>query len=109
MQANQDRRFSPGEIIRRILEALSAGVLFSSNSSIPDPCTEPAVDLTASLDRKEVEEVTMDAQAALRALTFNKLHVFLGVPALSEQEEADGNEDELGEGLCDCFGLAWHP
>ena len=50
----------------------------------------------------------MDAQAALRALTFNKLHVFLGVPALSEQEEAAGNEDELGEGLCDFSPLLWH-
>ncbi|KAL5260667.1 hypothetical protein ACHWQZ_G010729 [Mnemiopsis leidyi] len=99
LQANQGRRFSPGEIIRRILEALSAGALFSSNSSIPDPCTEPSVDLTASLDKKQVEQVTMDAQAALRALTFNKLYVFLGVPALSEHEEAAGQEEELGEGI----------
>ena len=88
MQANQGRRFSPGDIIRRILEAISAGVLFSSNSSIPDPCTEPSVDLIQSLDRQAVEKVTMDAQAGLRALAFNKIHEFLGVAVLSEQEAA---------------------
>jgi len=99
LQANQGRRFSPGEIIRRILEAMSAGVLFSSNSSIPDPCTDPAVVLTQSLDKEEVEKVTMEAQAALRALAFNKLHVFLGVPPLSEQEAAVEEEVEQEPGM----------
>jgi len=101
LQANQGRRFSPGDIIRRILEAISAGVLFSSNSSIPDPCTEPSVDLIQSLDRQAVEKVTMDAQAGLRALAFNKIHEFLGVAVLSEQEAAAEEvvEQEPGTGM----------
>ena len=41
----------------------------------------------------------MDAQEALRALAFNKLHVFLGVAPLSEQEAAAEQDVEQEAGV----------
>ena len=84
LAANTGRKFSPGDIIRRTLEALSGGVLYSSNGAIHDPCCEPTVDLTTDLPKEDVEKVTADAQTALRCLVFGKLHEFLGVPPYTD-------------------------
>lgn len=95
--ANPARRFSPGDLLRRTLEALSAGALFTRNGTIPDPCTEPAKDLTEGIPGEDAEKVTADAQAALRNLVFNKLHLYLGVEPFAEPETPAGEEHQ-GEG-----------
>lgn len=97
LAANTGRKFSPGEIIRRTLEALSAGFLYSSNSSLLDPCSEPSVNLIADLSKEHLEKVTSDAQTALRLLVFNKLHEFLGVPAYCEAVLEPETESEAQE------------
>jgi len=98
LQAHPGKRFSPGEIIRRLLETFSAGVFFASNGVVNDPCTDPAVDLVKNLPIADVEAVTADAQAGMRALIFNKLHTFLGCePYVETEEEAQPQGAEAQE------------
>lgn len=78
--AFSSKRIPPAEIMRRVLECISSGVLLPNGAGIKDPCADKDTDLAAGVDAADVEKLTMDAQRGLRLLVFNKLHEYLGVP-----------------------------
>jgi len=86
--AFSSKRIPPSEIVRRVLEAISSGVLLPKGVGIKDPCEDKSTDLAAGIDAADVDTLTMDAQRGLRLLVFNKLHEYLGVPEFTGPVEA---------------------
>ena len=78
--AFSSKRIPPSEILRRVLECVSSGVLLPGGVGVKDPCVEKDTDLAAGLDAADADKLTMDAQRGLRLTVFNKLHEYLGVP-----------------------------
>lgn len=52
----------PGESLRRILEALSSGILLPGGPGLLDPCEKEPVDASANLTNQQREDITASAQ-----------------------------------------------
>lgn len=52
----------PGEALRRILEALSSGILLPQGPGLLDPCEKEPVDASACLTPQQREDLTASAQ-----------------------------------------------
>uniref|UniRef100_A0A2P2HZK8 Zinc finger RNA-binding protein-like n=2 Tax=Hirondellea gigas TaxID=1518452 RepID=A0A2P2HZK8_9CRUS len=70
---------SPGDGIRRVLEAISAGLLLPGTPGLLDPCEKDPTDAAARLSNQEREEITSSAQHALRLIAFRQIHKVLGM------------------------------
>ena len=75
---------SPGDILRRVFETLSAGILLSTNDGwspgIGDPCEKDTIDVCSNLSTQEREDMTSSAQQALRQIAFRQIFKVLGMP-----------------------------
>lgn len=52
----------PGEALRRILEAISSGILLPNGPGLLDPCEKEPVDAAGSLTPQQREDLTASAQ-----------------------------------------------
>eukprot|EP00116_Pleurobrachia_bachei_P012967 sb/3473229/ len=76
LTAGRGRRYSPGGIIRRVMEVIGAGVLFPSLGGVTHPALEISC-LKPDAPLETVQRVTMEAQDAVRAIAFNRVHELL--------------------------------
>lgn len=56
---------SPGEALRRILEALSSGILLPNGPGLMDPCEKDPIDASAGLTLQQREDLTASAQVRI--------------------------------------------
>jgi zinc finger RNA-binding protein len=64
---------SPGECLRRVMEAFSSGVLING-PGILDPCEKEPQDALTTLSKQQREDITGSAQQFLRFIAFRQIH-----------------------------------
>lgn len=72
---------SPGDCMRRILEAVSSSIL-SHGPGILDPCEKEPTDALASLSKQQREDITVSGQHFLRLIAFRKIYEVLGMDVI---------------------------
>lgn len=72
---------SPGDCLRRIMEAISTGLLING-PGILDPCEKEPRDALDSLSKQEREDLTVSAQQFLRLIAFRQIYKVLGMEQL---------------------------
>lgn len=64
---------SPGDCIRRVMEAMSTGIIING-PGILDPCEKDPHDALISLSKQQREDLTVSAQQFLRFIAFRQIH-----------------------------------
>lgn len=64
---------SPGDCLRRVMEALSCGILIQGPGLL-DPCEKEPVDALIGLTKQQREDITVTAQQFLRFIAFRQIH-----------------------------------
>ncbi|XP_016983936.1 zinc finger RNA-binding protein [Drosophila rhopaloa] len=72
---------SPGDCMRRIMEALSSGFLINGPGLL-DPCEKDPTDALLDLTKQEREDLTVSAQLFLRYIAFRQIYKVLGMEPL---------------------------
>ncbi|KAI8041543.1 hypothetical protein M5D96_005808 [Drosophila gunungcola] len=72
---------SPGDCMRRIMEALSSGFLINGPGLL-DPCEKDPTDALLELTKQEREDLTVSAQLFLRYIAFRQIYKVLGMESL---------------------------
>lgn len=76
---------SPGDCLRRVMEALSSGLLIQG-PGLMDPCEKEPVDALNGLTKQQREDITVTAQQFLRYIAFRQIHKVLGMDPLPIQK-----------------------
>lgn len=63
---------SPGDCVRRVMEALSTGLLING-PGVLDPCEKDPHDALAGLSKQQREDLTVSAQQFLRSIAFRQI------------------------------------
>ncbi|XP_023235215.1 zinc finger RNA-binding protein-like isoform X1 [Centruroides sculpturatus] len=107
---------SPGDALRRVLEAVAAGLLLPGGPGLFDPCEKEPLDAAGCLTSQEREDITASAQHALRLIAFRQIHKVLGMDALPppkyprsqfprkrrrDNSSGEGNDSEGADGKKD--------
>lgn len=53
---------SPGEALRRVMEALASGIMLPGGPGLMDPCEKEPVDAAGLLNAQQREDITASAQ-----------------------------------------------
>ncbi|KAL5282244.1 ZFR family protein [Megaselia abdita] len=72
---------TPGDCLRRIMEAISSGILISG-PGILDPCEKEPSDALQCLSKQQREDLTICAQEYLRFISFRQIFKVLGMDLL---------------------------
>ncbi|XP_017843902.1 zinc finger RNA-binding protein isoform X2 [Drosophila busckii] len=72
---------SPGDCLRRIMEALASGFLISGPGLL-DPCEKDPTDALHPLSKQEREDLTVSSQLFLRYIAFRQMYKVLGMEQL---------------------------
>ncbi|XP_037922384.1 zinc finger RNA-binding protein 2 isoform X1 [Hermetia illucens] len=72
---------SPGDCLRRVMEALSTGFLING-PGILDPCEKDPHDALQGLSKQQREDITVSAQQFLRYIAFRQIYKVLGMDPL---------------------------
>lgn len=72
---------SPGDCMRRVMEAISTGLLINGPGLL-DPCEKDPCDALATIGKQQREDLTVSAQTFLRLIAFRQIHTVLGMDAL---------------------------
>lgn len=64
---------SPGDCLRRVMEALSTGILINGPGVI-DPCEKEPHDALDGLTKQQREDLTVSAQTFLRMIAFRQIY-----------------------------------
>uniref|UniRef100_A0A1A9UPF0 DZF domain-containing protein n=1 Tax=Glossina austeni TaxID=7395 RepID=A0A1A9UPF0_GLOAU len=72
---------SPGDCLRRIMEALASGFLING-PGILDPCEKEPTDALHDLTKQQREDLTVSAQMFLRYIAFRQIYKVLGMEQL---------------------------
>lgn len=64
---------SPGDCLRRVMEALSTGILING-PGILDPCEKDPHDALVCLTKQQREDLTVSAQTFLRMIAFRQIY-----------------------------------
>lgn len=72
---------SPGDCMRRVLEAVSSGLLIHG-PGILDPCEKEPTDALGPLTKQQREDITVSGQHYLRLIAFRKIYEVLGMDML---------------------------
>lgn len=112
---------SPGDCLRRIMEALASGFLINGPGLL-DPCEKDPQDALQELSKQQREDLTVSAQLFLRYMAFRQIFKVLGMDQLpapkfplrpwrlnrkrrrsqgKDNTEADGNNAEADDGASD--------
>ncbi|XP_056642974.1 zinc finger RNA-binding protein-like isoform X4 [Diorhabda carinulata] len=73
---------SPGDALRRVMEAVASGILLPGGPGLADPCEKDSPDACAALSAQHREDLTCSAQHALRLIAFRQIHKVLGMEPL---------------------------
>ncbi|XP_069682507.1 zinc finger RNA-binding protein isoform X6 [Periplaneta americana] len=106
---------SPGDALRRIMEALASGILLPGGPGLLDPCEKDPSDAAANMMPQQREDITASAQHALRLIAFRQIHKVLGMDPLPppkfsrrfnrkrrrDNSSGEGNDSEAGDGKKD--------
>lgn len=76
---------SPGDCLRRVMEALAAGILIQG-PGLMDPCEKEPSDALKGLTKQQREDITVTAQQFLRFIAFRQIHRVLGMEPLPMQK-----------------------
>lgn len=71
---------SPGDCMRRVMEALSTGLLING-PALYDPCEKEPQDALAGLTKQQREDLTVSAQTFLRTIAFRQIYKVSGIRA----------------------------
>ncbi|XP_022919912.1 zinc finger RNA-binding protein isoform X2 [Onthophagus taurus] len=85
-------QLSPGDALRRVMEAVSEGLLLPGGPGLGDPCEKDNPDAAAALTAQQREDLTCSAQYALRLIAYRQIHKVLGMdplPALQKTFRRD--------------------
>uniref|UniRef100_A0A1L8DII7 Putative transcription factor nfat subunit nf90 n=1 Tax=Nyssomyia neivai TaxID=330878 RepID=A0A1L8DII7_9DIPT len=74
---------SPGDCIRRVMEAAASG-LYINGPGILDPCEKEPHDAFSGLSKQQREDLTSSAQTFLRFVAFRQIHKVLGMDPLPQ-------------------------
>lgn len=72
---------SPGDCLRRIMEAFASGFLINGPGLL-DPCEKEPMNALQSLTMIDCERITCSAQQFLRYIAFRQIHKVLGMEQL---------------------------
>ncbi|XP_037805269.1 zinc finger RNA-binding protein [Lucilia sericata] len=72
---------SPGDCLRRIMEALASGFLINGPGLL-DPCEKEPQDALHDLSKQQREDLTVSAQLFLRYMAFRQIYKVLGMDQL---------------------------
>lgn len=64
---------SPGDCTRRVMEALSTGLLING-PALNDPCEKEPQDALVGLTKQQREDLTVSAQNFLRMIAFRQIY-----------------------------------
>lgn len=72
---------SPGDCMRRIMEALATGFIINGPGLL-DPCEKDPQDALQGLSKQQREDLTVSAQQFLRYIAFRQIYKVLGMDQL---------------------------
>ncbi|KAJ2949367.1 hypothetical protein O0L34_g15280 [Tuta absoluta] len=81
---------SPGEALRRVMEAVAGGLLLEQGPGLRDPCEKELVDALGNLPPQKREDLTASAQQFLRQIAFRQIHKVLDMEPLPKVKHAAG-------------------
>lgn len=67
-------QLSPGDALRRVMEAVAGGILLPGGPGLGDPCEKDNPDAAAALKTQQREDLTCSAQYALRLIAYRQIH-----------------------------------
>ncbi|XP_050350149.1 zinc finger RNA-binding protein isoform X2 [Nymphalis io] len=82
---------SPGEALRRVMEAAAGGLLLDHGPGLRDPCEKDLVDALGNMPPQKREDLTASAQQFLRQIAFRQIHKVLDMEPLPKVKHAAGN------------------
>ncbi|CAH0718074.1 unnamed protein product, partial [Brenthis ino] len=82
---------SPGEALRRVMEAVAGGLLLDSGPGLRDPCEKDLVDALGNLPPQKREDLTASAQQFLRQIAFRQIHKVLDMEPLPKVKHVAGS------------------
>ncbi|XP_049820489.1 zinc finger RNA-binding protein isoform X3 [Aethina tumida] len=80
-------QLSPGEALRRVMEAVASGLLLPGGPGLGDPCEKDSPDASAALSAQQREDLTCSAQYALRLIAYRQIYKVLGMDPLPTQQK----------------------
>ncbi|GBP61748.1 Zinc finger RNA-binding protein [Eumeta japonica] len=81
---------SPGEALRRVMEAVAGGLLLEHGPGLRDPCEKEVVDALGNLPPQKREDLTASAQQFLRQIAFRQIHKVLDMEPLPKAKHPNG-------------------
>ncbi|KAI8434408.1 hypothetical protein MSG28_012446 [Choristoneura fumiferana] len=81
---------SPGEALRRVMEAVAGGLLLEHGPGLRDPCEKELVDALGNLPAQKREDLTASAQQFLRQIAFRQIYKVLDMEPLPKQKHPAG-------------------
>ncbi|CAK1541976.1 unnamed protein product [Leptosia nina] len=81
---------SPGEALRRVMEAVAGGLLLEQGPGLRDPCEKELVDALGNLAPQQREDLTASAQQFLRQIAFRQIHKVLDMEPLPKLKTGGG-------------------
>lgn len=67
-------QLSPGDALRRVMEAVAGGILLPGGPGLGDPCEKDSPDAAAALTAQQREDLTCSAQYALRLIAYRQIY-----------------------------------
>ncbi|XP_017781830.1 PREDICTED: zinc finger RNA-binding protein isoform X2 [Nicrophorus vespilloides] len=80
-------QLSPGDALRRVMEAVAGGLLLPGGPGLGDPCEKDSPDAAAALTSQQREDLTCSAQYALRLIAYRQIYKVLGMDQLPIQQK----------------------
>ncbi|XP_066569195.1 spermatid perinuclear RNA-binding protein isoform X2 [Amia ocellicauda] len=80
--ATCNRPLGAGEALRRVMECLASGILLPGGPGLHDPCEKEPTNTLSNMTDKQGEDITYNAQHALRLLAFGQIYKVLEMDPL---------------------------
>nr|CAH7740300.1 unnamed protein product [Callosobruchus chinensis] len=81
-------QLSPGDALRRVMEAVASGLLLPGGPGLGDPCEKDNPDAAGALSPQQREDLTCSAQYALRLIAYRQMYKVLGMDPLPTPQKA---------------------
>ncbi|CAH1186958.1 unnamed protein product [Phyllotreta striolata] len=81
-------QLSPGDALRRVMEAVASGLLLPGGPGLADPCEKDNPDASGALSAQQREDLTCSAQYALRLIAYRQIYKVLGMDPIPMPQKA---------------------
>ncbi|XP_072394749.1 zinc finger RNA-binding protein-like isoform X3 [Diabrotica undecimpunctata] len=81
-------QLSPGDALRRVMEAVASGLLLPGGPGLADPCEKDNPDASGALNAQQREDLTCSAQYALRLIAYRQIYKVLGMDPLPTPQKS---------------------